>query len=406
MPLAALITATREAREPGVALRATFWLAGRTLLERQARLAAGAGADRIILVVETVPAELVHAADRLRQEGLNVVVARSAADAAAAVPPGARLLVIADGLIGERSHVERLMAAERPALLAIPDRGFDERFERIDAEMRWAGLALVDGDLLRDAALMPSEWDLQSTLLRRALQTGVKPLLLGDERDAAELAIVERRADFAELQRRILAGAAQPATTWFSRWVLAPIARRATSTLITGPVSPTAVGAAAAVLAGVGALLFLFDWRGPGLLALLLATPLDGVATRLARLRLQRLGRSAWWRVLLPLLSGAALLALGSSLGVERGWGMLLLAALIIVFLIALRHETAGKKVPAALWLADHKCMIGLTVPFAAVGQWAAGVAALFAYATGSFFWAQFHVHRQEPPRSGGLAPH
>ena len=52
MALAALISATREAREPGVALRASFWLAGRTLVERQARLAAGASVP--------VPTYVVH----------------------------------------------------------------------------------------------------------------------------------------------------------------------------------------------------------------------------------------------------------------------------------------------------------------------------------------------------------
>jgi hypothetical protein len=60
MALAALISATREAREPGVALRATFWLAGRTLIERQARLAVTAGASQIIILVESFPAELVR----------------------------------------------------------------------------------------------------------------------------------------------------------------------------------------------------------------------------------------------------------------------------------------------------------------------------------------------------------
>lgn len=395
MALAALISATREAREPGVALRATFWLAGRTLIERQARLAAGAGASVIVILVESFPAELVQAVERLRGEGLQVVTARTAAEAAAAVPPGMRLMLVADGFVGDRTHIERLMGADRPVLLAVTDRGFDDRFERIDADMRWAGLALVDADLLREAAMMPSDWDVQSTLLRRALQTGVKPLPLVDEREAAELGIVERRQDFAELQRRILAGAGSGPRNWLSRYVLAPIERIATGAIMASPATPTMIGTAGAALMAGALVAFAFDWRWLGLVPLLLALPLEGIAVRLARLRLHRLGRTAWWRVLIPILAGGALVALGRSLAIVHGWGMVLLAAMTVVFLIALQHELQGRRVPGEVLLANLPSLAVLMLPFALAGLWGSGLAALFAYAAGSFFWAQYHAHRR-----------
>jgi len=395
MALAALISATREAREPGVALRATFWLAGRTLIERQARLAAGAGASLVIILVESFPAELVQAVERLRSEGMQVVTARTAAEAAAAVAPGMRLMLVADGFVGDRAHIERLMGADRPVLLAVTDRGFDDRFERIDGDMRWAGLAVFDADLLRDVALMPSDWDVQSTLLRRALQTGVKPLPLIDEREAAELGIVERRQDFAELQRRILAGAASGPRNFLSRYVLAPIERVATGAIMASALTPTMIGSAGAVLTAGALLAFLFDWRWLGLLPLLLSLPLEGIAIRLARLRLNRLPNNAWWRILIPVLAGGALVALGASLAQEHGWGMLLLASLTVAFQIALQHELQGRRVPADALLANLPSLAVLMVPFALSGWWGAGLAMLFAYAAGSFFWAQYHVHRR-----------
>lgn len=394
MALAALITATREAREPGVALRATFWLAGRTLIERQAQLAASAGARQIVILVESLPAELVQSIERLRKEGLEVVTARTAAEAAAAVPAG-RLILIADGFIGGRSHLARLLESDRPTLLAVTDRGFDEKFERIDAGSRWAGLALIDSDLLRDAALMPSEWDLQSTLLRRALQTGVKPLTLQDGREAAELAIVERRQDFAELQRRILAGASAASGNWFARFVLAPVERAATSAIMTSPITPTAIGVIATILTGLGALAFAYDLRWWGLVPMLLATPLEGIARRLGTLRLQRADAAPWWHLLLPVFSGAAMLMLGRSLMAQHGWGMMLLAAMTIAFLIALDHEMGERQLPAAAVLADRRMLVFLLLAFALFGAWAAGVAILFAYAALSFFWAQYQVHRR-----------
>ncbi len=396
MALAALISATREAREPGVALRATFWLAGRTLVERQARLAAGAGAAVVIILVESLPAELVQAVERLRAEGLLVVTARNAAEAAAAISPGMKLMLIADGFVGDRVHVERLLGVDRPALLAVSDRGFDDRFERIDNDLRWAGLALIDADLLRDAAMMPADWDVQSTLLRRALQTGVKPLALTDEREAAELALVERRQDFAELQRRILAGATAGPRNWSSRYLLSPIERLVAGTIMTGPVGVTAIGIVSVVLNAVAAIAFFYDWRWTGLVLLLLSLPLEGIAARLAKLRLFRLSSMAWWRIATSACAGTALVSLGYSLSATHGWGMILLGVVAVSFLLALRTETGTRRPPGEAFLANLPSLVVAMLPFAISDWWAEGVAFLAAYSAASFFWAQHHLHRSQ----------
>ena len=396
MPIAALLSATREAREPGVPLRATFWLAGRTLIERQARLAAAAGAKRVIIMVETVPGELAAAIERLRREGIDVATARNAREAAAALPGGGRMIMMADGFVGARTHLERLTATDRPALLTVADRGFDERYERIDGDTRWAGIALVDAELLRDAALMPAEWDVLSTLLRRALQTGVTPLAIASEREAAELAIVERREDFAELQRRMLSSIAWASPNWVSRYLLAPIELLATRAIMTRDVTPTMIGAAAVALTALSVVAFALDWRWLGLVPLILAMPLEGIALRLARLRLKRIGEHAWWRVLLPVLEGAALLTLAYRLVASDGWGILLAAVVAILFLVALRREIGSREVRGAVFLADRHSLLLVMLVFALVGQWGAGVAVLLGYAAASFFWAQDQAHRRQ----------
>ena len=73
------------------------------MIERQARLAAAAGAAPIIVLVERMPPALCAALDRLRREGVPVQVARGAEEAAEAVDPGDRLLVIADGAVADRT---------------------------------------------------------------------------------------------------------------------------------------------------------------------------------------------------------------------------------------------------------------------------------------------------------------
>ena len=387
MALAALIAAYHESAEPG-ALRATLPLAGRSVVERQVRLAAAAGAAPVVILVERMPAALTAAIDRLRRDRLPVQLARSAEEAAEAVDPSDRLLLIADGAVAEPAQLARLAAGEEPAVLTVADGTFGELHERIDAGSRWAGLAAVDGALLRDTAAMLRDWDLQSTLLRRALQAGARHVAAD-----GPVAILDSQADLAGLERQILAAADMARGGWASR-LLAPLERTATRLLMAGPVGPPALGLAAAALTALGGAAFAYGWLGSGLALLLLATPLDGIAGRLSRLRMHDdVGRS-WWTHLLPMLGGAALVALGYALAPAHGWGMVLLTFTTLAFLVALGIETEGREVRGAALLADRHGMIWLMLPFALLGHWEAGLAVLFTYAAASFFWAQREAHR------------
>ena len=387
MALAALISAYHESGEPGH-LRATLPLAGRTVLERQARLAAGVGADPVIIFVERLPAALSAAIERLRRDRVPVRIVRTVEEAAEAVDPFDRLLLVADGAVLPAAQHAKLAAMEGAAVLTVPDAGYGELYERIDADSRWAGLAAIEGAHLRETANMLRDWDLQSTLLRRALQGGARHI-------AAEgaVAILDREADLAELERRIVATADGERGGWAER-ILAPIERFGTAALMASPVSPHFLGFAAALLTALGAVSFYLGWYWMGLAALLAATPLDGIAVRLARLRMQDGVRQSWWAYLIPLFAGAALVLLAYGLVPAHGWSMVLLAFMTFAFLFALAVETESGKVSGALFLAERKGMSWLILPFAIFGLWHAGLAFLFVYAAASFFWAQQQAHR------------
>ena len=386
MALAALISAYHESGEPGH-LRATLPLAGRTVLERQARLAAGAGADPVIIFVERLPAALTAAIERLRRDRVPVRIVRSVEEAAEAVDPFDRLLLIADGAILPAAQHVRLAAEEGAVVLTVPDAGYGDLYERIDAASRWAGLAAIDGAQLRETATMLRDWDLQSTLLRRTLQAGARHVAT-----EGAVAILDREADLAELERRIVGSADGERGGWAAR-ILAPIERFGTAALMASPVSPHILGFAAALLTALGGVSFYLGWYWIGLAKLVAATPLDGIARRLARLRIQDGVRQSWWAYLIPLFAGAAMIVLAYDLVPARGWGMVLLAFVTFAFLCALNIETAGRKVRGALFLAERKGMTWLMLPFAIFGLWHAGIAFLFAYAAASFFWAQDQVH-------------
>jgi hypothetical protein len=396
--LAALIAAYHEADEPGGGLRATLPLAGRTVVERQARLAASAGADPIVLVVERVPADLIAAIDRLRGQGLNMVVARNAAEAAEAVHPEDRLLVMADGLVLAESHIDRLLALGGLALLTVPDRRVDDRFERIDADSRWAGLALLDGALLKHTAEMLRDWDLQSTLLRRAVQSGARQIALRGEPADDQLTLAESSEDLAAIETRLAEGAAARRRDWVSAYLLAPLEAVAARALLAKPLNPTGLGAIAGLLTLLAGLAFAGRWYGTGMGLILLSTFTEGVGDRLAGLRLQDPEEGGWFAYLLPLLAAGALLALGSALSRDHGWGCFALAGTIAAFSVAARIESLGARLPGRRWLAEHKGLAWLMLPFAAMGLWGSGLTALALYAGASFFWAQRHVHAPAPP--------
>jgi hypothetical protein len=394
MTLAALIAAYHESDEPGGGLRATLTLAGRTLVERQARLAAAAGASPIILAVERVPPELTAAIDRLRGEGLKMIVARSAAEAAEAVEPQERLLLLGDGLIAAETHMTRLAALGGHVILTIPDVRADDRYERIDSESRWAGLAMIDGALLQDTARMLRDWDLQSTLLRRTVQAGARQLAVTGDSAEEPLVVAEGPGDLTELEMRIVAGSAARRRDWVSRWLLGPLEAAATRLLMPGGMTPGLVGLSGVALWTFALIAFGAHWRGTGMALALLATPLEGIAERLGLLRMRLSSEEGWWTHILPFLAAGTLLALAWSLSPERGWGCLVLAVTTIAFQAALSIEMGTRRGPGAVWLAERKGLAWLLLPFAATGWWSIGLGALAAYAAGSFFWVQRQVHR------------
>ncbi|HTU12754.1 MAG TPA: hypothetical protein VMG08_17830 [Allosphingosinicella sp.] len=388
MALAALIAAYHESGEAGH-LRATLPLAGRTVIERQARLAASAGANPVVIFVERLPAALSAAVERLRRDRVPVKLVRSVEEAAEAVDPFDRVLLVGDGAIVPAAQQLRLAAEKGPAVLTVPEGAHGELYERIDAQSRWAGLAAIDGSLLRETAGMLRDWDLQSTLLRRTLQAGAGHV---EADGAASVAILDRDQDLDELERRIIAGADTANRSW-SDYLLSPIERLLTMMLIGSPLSPQLIGLAAAVLTGLGAVSFYVGWYWIGLAKLLAAAPLEGIATRLARLRMQAGIRQSWWAYLIPLFTVAAFVILSYRLMPAYGWGMVLLPFVTLAFLYALSVETGHRRVAGAVALAERRGMILLLVPFALFGLWPAGFIFLCVYAAASFFWAQQQAH-------------
>src|SRR5690349_7490928 len=161
MAVGALIGAYQEDDSGG--LRALLPLAGRTLLEYQARCAAAAGAAPIVVVVERVPQALNDALERLRLDAVGVVPVSDVNDAVSRFEAGLSILLIGDGVAPPLSLVGSLCEEPDSAVATVPDDEAHESYERIDAQSRWAGVAVVSATLLGSTAAMLGDWDLQST---------------------------------------------------------------------------------------------------------------------------------------------------------------------------------------------------------------------------------------------------
>jgi hypothetical protein len=385
MALGALIAAHDEDDQGG--LHALAPLAGRTLVEYQVRCAAAIGAAPIVVVVERVPPTLQAAFERLRAEGIPVVPVSDAREAAARFDPELAVLQMADGVAPAAPLLAELAEEPAPAILTVPDDDQHRSFERIDNDHRWAGLAIISSDLLADTARMLGDWDLQSTLLRRAVQEGAR-MVRAPEGLRPFLAASDGSG--AAFDRHLLESSRHRRRDWPSRYLLPPVEDLLTRQLMGAPLSPSVLPWVAIALVLGAALLFT---RGEPLWALGLlvaASPLDRLAERLATVRLRPLSRqSASFRLLAP-AHGLALLGLAwFETRHGGGWGALVAAAATIAFAEAGRVERRGRELGPDLWLLSPRSAVFLSLPFAAFGAWSILTVALAIYAAASFFIIQ-----------------
>ena len=391
MALGALVGAYQEDDSGG--LRGLLPLAGRTLVEYQVRCAAAAGASPIVVLVDRIPPALNEAFGRLEREGLAVTVVGDGNEAASRFGAGEMILLLADGVAPPPDLLTTIAEEQEPTVVTVPDDEAHQQFERIDGISRWAGIALVDSHGLGATAAMLGDWDLQSTLLRRTLQGGARTISTSPS--VGEPVLAENAEDLNSLGRQLVVASRGSRRDWASRYVLPIVEEAATESLLNTNVKPERLMEAALVLTVGAAVAFGFGWLWTGLALILLSTPLDLVARRLAALRLRPLSPRSRMRRLLWPAAGMALLALGWWISRHGGgWGAFYAAAVTVAFAEATRTERGKVDLPGGIWLFSRRNAIFAAVPLALLGAWTSALVALSLYAGGSFFFAQYVNHR------------
>ena len=365
--LAGLLFATREAHDRPGTLTATLPFAAATLIEYQARLVIAAGASQIVVIVSRLTPELIGALARIGKRGVAVDAVRSAADALGKLHPLARVLVIADGLVTTESVVAALAEERDDTLLVVPEQTAGGEFERIGGGVAWAGLARMDARRLSEAAAMPSDYDLQSTLLHVLAQARAERVELGPEQTRLGHGIEHRATLLEQRGRAVLAASMAARPSWFDRLILRPIARSAVPEVARHGVATPAVAAVGGGIGLVGLAGLYAGWRVSGLIAVLLAVIVAELAGALAMFRDEAPVERAL-RVALLVGPAIAALLLGQGLGTPA---LLLAVQLVVAGGIGERATRAGLRrrwwgsAPAYLTVLTLGVVLG--VPIAAL---------------------------------------
>lgn len=386
LALACLIVGCEEARGPGARLRAELPFAGATLIDYQARQAAAAGAKHIVLLVERMPAALTAAIDRLKRDGVPVEVARSVQDAADHIHPEERLLVIGDGVIADNDTLGRIAAAPALTMLTLADSAASQHWERIDATRRWAGLALFNGALLRRTVEMLGEWDLQSTLLRRAVQAGAAGIDGEAGAVAPLLFIIEDEPTGQAIERALAERVILDSPGWPDASLFSPVARLLAPEALMRGVGGAWLRGGGLLLSALALPFALFGWFLGAALMLIFGAAVDSIGRHADALGLRHGKRETWWmRGRMALLAVALAIVPVRLIGDGGGWGHGVVAGAVAGAMLALTLHGLGQRPGTAAraprWIADADALVILFAAWVLFGQPGPGLGAIALYA-------------------------
>ncbi|MEJ7934847.1 hypothetical protein WG907_11320 [Sphingobium sp. AN558] len=342
MTFAAILSATRPSGDSPAMLRGALHFAGQTLVEYQARQAARAGADRIMIVVSVITPALSQAVDRLSSDGIAVALIRDMVSMVRDAPRDLDTIMVADGVVVAQTHFEAMALMEGNALLVTDDSRASAPFERIDAGQRWAGLARVSPALLFGTLDMIGDWDLALTLVRAAVQNGARRITVSQE-DLLEgrVALVEGQQQADLVAQAVTSACAKMGRRrgGIEQYLLGSVARVASPPLMRMQVPAIQLRIASMAVGAIALLPIELSWPGTGLCLLLFALLLGGIADRLDEMAL-RPPPLGWTGFVAPGFALAGIALAGGTIAAIH------LALLLAVVQIADRWGRTGQAAP------------------------------------------------------------
>jgi len=316
-------------------------------VEHQARQAILAGAQLLLLRTEFPSPELARAADRLaRESGVSVLIVGDGPELARRIEKDDRIMMLGGQMIVPQPAMDELAMAEAPALLVTPTEPATAHFERIDGNHVWAGGLLISGDTVLSTVDMLGEWDLELTLLRRAVQQNARRIELPSGlAESARLVRIDERADAERALAALTEGAGIDENEGDAlSAAFAPVSRRLVASLARLQVNPSRLSWAGGMLAVLGIAAASADWPRVALVIALAAEVALGLHDGCARIMLRR-GAPLWLQVLVKGASLAVLAVIGGRLA--QGEVLALLGALLPLALVAVQAFADTRNRPA-----------------------------------------------------------
>ncbi|WP_448578536.1 CDP-alcohol phosphatidyltransferase family protein [Thermaurantiacus sp.] len=395
---------------PGAVPPGLITVAGRTLVERQARQAARAGATRILCLASALPEPAGQRLGRLPGfEHLASVAALMTA--LAEHRPEAMLLVFEPGALLDERLIEAVCDMPGPLGLAVAQEAIPEGAERLDRESFWAGVLKLPAGQARDWLAEHQGWDPIPTLLRgvapmapRIRQESLPRYSEGRRREVPLLWAYPVRTGAAAAETAILAAAQKGCLDWPARFLHPPVENALVRWLWPTAVTPNMVTLATAVLGFVAMGLLAFGLFWPGLVLILLVGPLDGVDGKLARTRIEFSRYGDLEHVLDKVLEYGWFLAMGLWFSPAHGLAAWLVALGILLFALleAIQGEYfrrfAGRQLDDwgpferrfRLVAGRRNTFFWALLPFGLAGAWWWGFLFLLGYAALTFIIAEW----------------
>jgi hypothetical protein len=380
--LAGLLFAIHDADDRPDRLAATLPFSGVTLIEYQARLLIAAGVSQIIIVVARMTPELLGAINRIGRRGVSVDTVRSAMEAGEKLHPLAPVLMLGDGLVTTDAIVKAMAVEDGDCLLVVPESDAGPGFERVGGQMAWAGVARLSSSRIAEVAGLPQDYDLQSSLLRFAVQSRAAHVLLPTDAVRGGHGIERQARTLEERGRAVLMTIVSGRRGWFDRFVLAPIARLALPLLVDRGAGGTTVGAAGAALGVAGLVTIGVGLPSIGLMlslvggiALALGSVLSGLRDDASMARWQTLGIGG--------VAGASILVFAFFVSGYAGNNTALAIGTALVAIGALAERAILER-ERQLWWGSPTAYLLIVALFAILGfpVFGLGVTAVYATAT------------------------
>lgn len=373
----ALLSTLEPSADDATTPRGLLRLGGRSIAHHQLATALALGCDRVICLADGLPGEVIaiqHAAERA---GASFQVTGDGRAVAQLIKPDDELLIFADGLVASPEAVGTLLGGRSGVVVQPVESGLAAGFERIDLNHAGGGVIRLPGRLAAGLADLPGEWNPVSALLRIAVQSSLRQVVLPQALiDNGRWALVRTDGEAHRLEPAWLRQhTAKRDGNGPGRWLAARLVERLGPALLHAGTRPDIVSLGAAALALLALGSAWFGAYAAAFAGLGIAWLVRRCAAILARVHGERpVGESRWVH---PEAGFGALLDLG--FGVVAAWRLAAahpvsnayivggFAALVLLGLLRLLPALlAGAK--SSGWLED-RLVLGLALAAASLSS-------------------------------------